>query len=223
MGNKVSTAKPISPDASQAKALFDTTSVKKNAVLSDVVNFAYQPQLNQAPVVLFSKEVFPDPCALLGQTIIMAATALADKNGASLFVVGTGPCEACDVPTTFFNEEGVWKAHQTPMLNNALSAVEGYAEPRKLNNIYHLLIDKKLNITAVVHVISPDSNGTMVVKPGCSDHLRINADGSETRVNEKNMQESTSSSMWWLWLLILLLIVAIIWIVVVRKDKKIVY
>jgi hypothetical protein len=58
----------------------------------------------------------------------------------------------------------------------------------------------------------------MQVSAGCSDKLRVNADGTETRVNEKNMAEG-SSSMWWLWILILLLVIAVIWIIVAKKKK----
>jgi hypothetical protein len=198
--------------------------------LDTVISFAYETRNGVEPVVLFAKKLFADPCSLIGRSVIDVATESAGQGNASSFAVGVGPCDQCTVPTLFWWVNGDWRATEIPQPGDLNKAIEGYAKPRGLNAMYHLLADEDLIITQVVRAVTRDGD-VLRSAPVCPAPTPVpvaanGANGVNSRstqsIQGKQMQEvaqPSNNNSFWFWLIIIVLILLLI-IAIVYASRK---
>lgn len=175
-------------------------SVQDNPNWQAVANHAFEKPANSEAIILFSRTAVPNPCDLVGKSIIQVASALKDKDRAAAFAVGQGPCPSCTSPTLFFWNGKEWQNNVLADVPAVLRAVDGYVIPQRLGNVYHLYGDKDLKITSVAR-IAKVNDGEVVIGAGCN------------KTQGKNLQEVMNTSNVWFWIILIILIILILWLI----------
>ena len=202
------------------------------ANLESIASSIYTPGSNQESVILFTKNLTSDPCALLGKNLVEVANLLAKSDGISAFAVSAGPCPGCNSPVFYYWSQGGWKNFPLGSVIHFLTILQNNVINGGFGAVYQLSADKDLKITNIssaysyqnnIFTLAPSCVQTALVAPVApvAPEAPVASVVPVAPTSQQSMQQQSTSSGWnvLLWIIVIILIILLIWFFIRQSSR----